>query len=117
MEKEILQTKVLKGQISLKFRPKKNLDEFCETYFDNYDRERFEAIAIRLYYGKELIVTLYALDKTRHKGPDFYFDKLPVKKFKTSAISLAEVMPFIEEFNFTLTSGKYPLDSIEVINK
>ncbi|MES2285119.1 MAG: hypothetical protein V4547_05470 [Bacteroidota bacterium] len=117
MEKDILQTKVLKGKISLKLQPEKNLDGFCESYFDNYDKERFEAIAIRLYYGKELIVTLYALDKARQQGGGFYFGKLPVKKFKTNAISLAQVLPFVEEFNFTLTSGKYPLDAIEVINK
>lgn len=118
MEKDILHpAKLLKGPISLKFQEGKNLDDFCKSIFEHYDKERFEAIAIRLYYGKEIIVTLYALDKARQQGGGFYFGKLPVKKFKTTAISLAQVLPFIEEFNFTLTSGNYPLDAMEVINK
>jgi len=118
MEKDILQAaKVLKGRISLKFKPEKNLDEFCESNFEHYDKERFEAIAVRLFYGDEIIVTLYALDKARQQGEVYYCGKLPVKKFKTTTISLAQVLPFIEEFNFTLTSGRYPLDEIEVINK
>lgn len=118
MDKDILQnTEEIKGRISLKFQQGKTLDEFCEIHFDNYDRDRFEAIAIRLYYGKEIIVTLFALDKARHGGPDFNFGKLPVKKFKTTTIPIDQILPFIKEFNFTLATGKYPLDEIEIINK
>lgn len=118
MRKNILQnTEELKGRISLKFQDGKTLDEFCENNFQNYDKNRFEAIAIRFYYGKEIMITLYALDKDRHREKDFSLDKLPVKKFKTNAISLAQVLPFIAEFNFTLTSASYALDAMEVINK
>lgn len=118
MEKDILHpAKVLKGRISLQFQQERNLDEFCERNFEHYDKERFEAVAVRLFYGKEIIVTLYALDKARQQGGGYYLGKLPVKKFKTTTISLDQVLPFIEEFNFTLTSGRYPLDEIEVINK
>lgn len=118
MENDVLQkTEKLKGIISLEFQQGKTLDEFCEQNFANYSRERFEAIAIRLYYGKETIVTLYALDKGRQETGSANFCKLPVKKFKSTTIPLDKVLPYVSEFNFTLSTGKYPLDEIEVINK
>ncbi|MGZ3930175.1 MAG: hypothetical protein ACXVPQ_05115 [Bacteroidia bacterium] len=109
----------LEGKITVKLRPGKSLDEFCEKHFDNYDRDRFEAVAIRFFFAKERMVTLYSLDKSRQEGHNFSSDKVPVKKFKMSdnGISMEEFMAFVSELNFTLSSGSIPLSDMEVINK
>lgn len=105
----------LKGNISLTFEQNKSFEEFCENNFANYDRNRYEAIAIRLFYGKELVITLYAVDKDRKDRHSS--EKLPVKKFKTTTLSLTALLPFVKELNFTLTTSPYTSNDIEVINK
>lgn len=105
------------GKITVKFRENKSFEEFCEKIIPNYNRDRYEAIALRVYYGAEVIVTVYALDKSRQEGSNFDKEKLPVKKFKLQGINMPEVFAFIEEFNFTLNTGNYDLEGMEVINK
>ncbi|MFY9307900.1 MAG: hypothetical protein WAQ28_02505 [Bacteroidia bacterium] len=105
----------LKGHMSLTFEQDKSFEGFCERNFPNYKSSRYEAIALRVFYGKELVVTLYAVDRDRRDRNES--EKLPVKKFKTSGLSLAGVLPFIKELNFTLTTGAPGSDDIEVINK
>ncbi|MCW3072530.1 MAG: hypothetical protein JWO44_2420 [Bacteroidetes bacterium] len=107
----------LSGKLTITLKPGKTLDEFCERNFDNYNSDQYEAVAIRMYYGKEVVVTLYALDKVRQEGTNYNINKIPVKKFKKTTIGLAELFAFIEEFNFTLSAGNYAIDEMEVINK
>jgi hypothetical protein len=107
----------LKGTIAIELKPDKTLEEFCEKNFNNYNHDQYEAVAIRLYFGKEVVVTLYALDKVRQEGTTYHKDKLPVKKFKMNAVYSADVLSFIDEFNFTITTGNYPIEDMEVINK
>jgi hypothetical protein len=107
----------LKGGLTIKLKGDKTLDEFCRDNFENYDSERFEAVAIRMFYGKETIITLYALDKVRQQTSTYALNKIPVKKFKKGVIGLADLMTFVEEFNFTISSGHYPIEDMEVINK
>jgi hypothetical protein len=107
----------LKGFLSLKLKQGKTLDQFCERNFDNYNSDQFEAVAIRLFYGKEVSVTLYALDKVRQEGTNYNINKIPVKKFKSGTVSMSSLFEFVHEFNFTLTAGNYPIDDMQVINK
>jgi hypothetical protein len=107
----------LDGMISVQLQSGKTVDDFCQRHFTNYNKDQFEMIALRLYYGKEIIVTLYALDKYKQEETNFYYKKMPVKKFKTSVLTMEDVLSYIQEFNFTLTSENYSLDNIEVINK
>lgn len=107
----------LRGLISFRLNPGKRFGEFCERNFNNYDPDRFEAIAIRFFYAKEIVITLYALDKPRQEGTNYDINKLPVKKFKSNAISLQEFMAFVSEFNFTLGVGNFPVEDIQIINK
>src|SRR5947208_3018925 len=99
----------LAGAMSIKFKNASPLSEFCEKRIPNYNASRFDVLALRVYYGREIIVTLFAVDK-EHLGKDEYADgKIPVKKFKLQNIHLKDLLPFIEECNFTLTTGMYPL--------
>ncbi len=108
---------ILKGSISLELKATKTIEEFCRDHFDNYNSEQFEAIAIRFYFGQENMVTLYALDKLKQTGITFNYNKLPVKKFKSSQLSIIEALQYIDELNFTLSIGNYPLEDMGVINK
>ena len=105
----------LKGNLSLTFEDNKSLEEFCRVHFATYDTSRYEAIAVRFFYGKEMVITLYALDRGRKGRGES--GKLPVKKFKTNSLPLSSILPFIKELNFTLTTGMYSENDIEVINK
>jgi len=116
--KENLNTKnEIEGKITFDLVSEKSLEEFCEKYFNNYNSRDYEALALRVHYGKEINVTLFALVKQRMKGETFGEGKVPVKKFKQTNFSWQEVISFITGFNFTITTGKHSLDEMQVINK
>jgi hypothetical protein len=103
----------LGGTISVKLKEGKKFNDYCRNAIPGYNSERLEAFAIRIFYGKELIVTVYAVDHAE-KNSD---KNLPVKKFKMNVTSLQEILSYVEECNFTITTGNYQLDEMEVINK
>jgi hypothetical protein len=107
----------LVGTIAVDLKPGTSLDDFCSRMISNYNPDRFEAFAIRFYFGNEKIVTVYAIDKDRLEGGNFDKDKMPVKKFKLDQKFIEELFPLIYTGNFTLTTGNYPIDDMEVINK
>lgn len=107
----------ISGGIAAKLKNNTTLDDFCKKYIPNYDPDRFEAIALRFFSGKETIVTVYALDKYRQEGTTYHPDKIPVKKFKILNVSAAEFFHIFEELNFTLSTGNYSITDMEVINK
>jgi len=107
----------LTGVIAITLNHGSRLDEYCAAKIPDYNPDRFEALAVRVYYGKETIVTLYAVDKSRQEGNNFTGGKIPVKKFKTDVSFLKGFSDHIGELNFTLTTGNYPLADMEVINK
>ena len=107
----------LQGTFSVKLANDQTLDDFCASHVADYNRDRFEAIAIRLYVGAETTITVFALDKTRQENSTIMIDKLPVKKFKITTLPMAELFSYIEGFNCTLTTGTHPLEDMEVINK
>ncbi len=107
----------LTGEISITLNSDTNLDDIFSKYIHDYNRDRFEAIAIRVFSGKENIVTLYALDKIRQEDSTLNPDKIPVKKFKIPGMYWSELMPLMQSFNCTLRTNNYPLDAIEVTNK
>lgn len=105
------------GEISVKLANNQTLDDFCVQHIAEYNRDRFEALAIRLYVGDETVITVYALDKTRQENTTLNIDKLPVKKFKITTLPLADIFSYCEGFNCTLSTGNYNLADMEVINK
>ncbi len=107
----------LGGAISLRLKSGTSINTFCASHIQNFDPDRLEVLAIRFYYGKEMTITLYAIDKDGQEGSNFSPDKIPVKKFKLDTQFAQNLLPFIQECNFTLTTGNFPLESMEVINK
>ena len=118
MEQELNYThEDLQGTFSVKLANNQPLDDFCAQHILEYNRDRLEAIAIRLYVGAETIVTVYALDRIRQENTTMKPDKLPVKKFKITTLTLQDMLSYMQGFNVTLSTGNYDLDDIDVINK
>jgi hypothetical protein len=113
----IINEEQLKGILSITIEPGKSLSAFCKLNFNNFDPDRYEALALRVFHGKETVVTLYALDKKRDARKSQSSDTLPVKKFKSMDLSITQLLPYIKEYNFTVSSGNYPVDKMEVINR
>lgn len=107
----------LQGTFSVKLANDQTLDDFCTQHIAEYNKDRFEAIAIRLYVGAETVITVFALDKTRQDNSTVNIDKIPVKKFKITTLPISELFSYVEGFNCTLGTGNYQLEDMEVINK
>ncbi len=107
----------LSGMISVKFANDQSLEDFCTANILDYNRDRFEAVAIRIFLGDETIITVYAVDKMRQENSTINPAKIPVKKFKISTMNINELFSYISGFNCTLSTGNYSLEDIEVINK
>jgi hypothetical protein len=106
----------LQGKITVKFSRSESLISLCEKFFTTFNADQHEPIALRLFYGKETVLTLYALDKVKQETSNDFREKLPVRKFK-ELISLNDLLPFLGELNFTLETGNFPLEDMEVINR
>lgn len=107
----------LTGEISVSLAGGQSLDDVFARYIHDYNRDRFEALAVRVFVGKEVVVTLYAADKVRQEDSTVSMDKVPVKKFKITAMPLQELIPYLESFNCTLSTNNYPIEAMEVTNK
>ena len=105
------------GAIAVKLANNQTLDDFCVEHIANYNKDRLEAIAIRVFLGKETVITVYAVDKLRQEGTTFNPEKIPVKKFKINTMAASELFSYCESFNFTLSTGTHHLEDMEVINK
>ena len=105
------------GEMSVKLANNQTLDDFCVQHIADYNRDRFEALAIRVYVGDETVITIYAVDKTRQENTTIMVNKLPVKKFKITTLPVSELFSYCEGFNCTLSTGNYALEDMEVINR
>jgi len=108
----------LSGSAAIIFANGITLDDFCAEHFDNYTRERYRAIAVRLFEGNETVVTVYAIDKMhQYSSNNHDAGKVPVKKFKLDLLSVKDLFRYCDSFNCTLTVKDYPIEEIDVINK
>lgn len=107
----------LTGHASLNFHKKENFDLFAAN-LAGYNPDRFTPVALKIMVEKnEVIVTLYALDKSKQEmATDFPEDKLPVKKFKLT-MNWIHFMGHIKQFDLILSDGSFDLKDMKVINK
>ncbi|MCE3226420.1 MAG: hypothetical protein K0S32_971 [Bacteroidetes bacterium] len=107
----------MEGKLSVSFRNNESLLKFCRETFSGFDPDLYDIVAIRLYYSEETILTLYAVDKEKHKNKSYDEINLQVKKFKVINPALHLQANLIREFNFTISNGDYDLGAMEVTNK
>ncbi len=107
----------IRGNIAVTLANNQTLDDFCAQHILDYNRDRFEAFALRLFLGKETVITIYAVDKVRQEDTDISKDKVAVKKFKINTIPVNELFSYCASLNFTLSTGTFDLENIEVMNK
>lgn len=105
------------GEIAVTLANGQTLDDFCAQHIVDYNRDRFEAFALRVFLGKETVITIYAVDKIRQEDSSLNPEKIAVKKFKINTIPVNELYSYVESLNFTLTTGNYQLKDMEVTNK
>ncbi len=107
----------LNGKAALDLFRKEDLNSLAVKLINNYDPDRFEATAIRLFVQKnEPVITIYAVDTLRQEQNNYPKDKLPVKKFKIP-MSFEEFLKHVKKFDFTITNGAYDIEDMLVINK
>ena len=107
----------LTGEISVTLNKDLDLNQLCSKYIYDYNADRFDPLAIRVFVGKEVIVTLYAANKVRQEDSTADPDKVQVKKFKVPGIPLQELFRYLGSLNCTLSTNNYPLESMQVMNK
>jgi len=107
----------ISGSIAIKLANGQTLDDFCAEHIENYNRDRFEAIAIRLFVGNETVITIYALDKLKQEVDKYDVSKIPVKKFKITTLKANSLFSYCSSINFTLATGNYSIEDMLVLNK
>jgi hypothetical protein len=107
----------LKGSITVHMANGQTLEDFCAEYIPGYNRDRFEALAIRVFTGNETVITIYAADKIRQDDSTLKEGRLAVKKFKLTDIPVSAVLSYCSSFNCTLSTGHYDIEDMEVMNK
>lgn len=107
----------LSGFISVDFLNETGFNECCAKNIPGYEAERFEPVAIRFYFGNELNITLYAKDLGRSEHDISPGEKFPVKKFKLAPQFFMNLQQYVKQCNFTLSTGAYNVEEMEVMNK
>ncbi len=77
-----------------------------------YDPAQYEAVALRVFIQESPIVTIYAVNRAG-QNPVNEGEKLPVHKFKLN-LSFEQLFATFKKVNFTLTTGTYHLEDMEV---
>lgn len=117
MKKDALIHEAIEGTLKVVMANNLTLDDFCAEHLTDYNRDRFEAFAIRLFVGDETIITVYAVDKIRQEDSVADPSKVQVKKFKITGVSLSAVFAYCSSINCTLNTGNYEIDDMEVTNR
>lgn len=118
MEQELNFTQgELKGELSIQLANDQTLNDFCKQHIAEFNPERFEAFAIRVFVGNETVITVYAQDKMHEDSTTIHEGKFGVKKFKITTLPLGELFSYCQSFNCTVSSGAYEMQDMEVVNK
>lgn len=104
----------LTGIVSLKLGDQRDFNKLGAE-LAGYDESRFEAVALKVFIEHTPVVTLYAIDKDRDQKNENK-DKMLVRKFKME-MSLDDLFFKLKHVNFTVTTGEYDIDNMEVVNK
>lgn len=102
------------GVVTINLKDKEDFNTFASG-IAGYNPERFEAVALKVFIEHKPIVTIYALDKEIVTG-SLKKDKKPVHKFKIE-MNFEELFGKFRKFSFTVVTGDYNIEEMEVVNK
>jgi hypothetical protein len=105
-----MNTKDIHGKITLTFSEEK-LKHLCQDHIPGFDPDRFKIVAVRVFAGKEFIVTVFAQDKLNSD------DLHHAKKFKIETLSHKEFYNYVDGYNFTLVDDSVHIEAMTVTNK
>src|SRR5436190_23023574 len=106
----------ISGFADAKLKEAESLDTVFSGLIPGYNVDRFEAVAIRIFLGKENNITLFAIDKMSSGQKNIESDKLPVKKFKLS-VPIEDLIKHFSNINLTISKENFDIENIEVKNK
>src|SRR4051812_34853550 len=99
----------IRGAADAKLKDSETLDTVCGRVIPNYSTDRFEAVAIRIYFGKESFMTVYALDKSHKSSVPLDDKKLPYKKFKLQ-MPAEKIIQLFANINLTIKKGNHYIE-------
>lgn len=102
------------GAVSINFKEGINFEQFASEVA-GVDLEKYTPVSLRIFFHKEILVTIYALIKGEYEDHQTKTGKLLVKKFKAE-ISPIHLIPFIRQADCTLVNGEYEVEDFEVVN-
>jgi hypothetical protein len=105
----------MNGKITVKFFDG-SLERFCKKHIGEFDANRFEIVAMRIFAAQGFTVTIYAIDR-ENKSTRLPPHKQPTRKFKIENVNAADIPQIVESFNFTLAAENFDLNEIEVMNR
>lgn len=104
----------LSGAISMNFAENHDINNFSKKVA-NINTEQYQPICLRIYIQSEVIITIYAIDKSQYETHKAKTGKILVRKFKLD-ITLQELFSWFRQIDFTLVAGDYKVEDLEVIN-
>ena len=108
---------LLTGKSAMDLYRKEDLNSLAVRLIPNYNPDRFDASALRLFVQKNVpVITLFAVDKQKQEENTYPSNKIPVKKFKIR-MSFEDFMKHFKRFDVTLTNDAYDIGDMLVINK
>ena len=108
---------LLTGRGAMDLFRKEDLNSLAAKLIVNYNPDRFDATALRVFIQKgEPVVTFFAVDKLKQEENNYPRNKVPVKKFKLRT-SFNDFLKHFKRFDVTLTNDAYDISDMLVINK
>lgn len=105
----------LSGKVAVSLEDTEQVNLFCSKYIPDFDRQRFEFVALRVYRLSDLIVTIYLADRSSLKTVREL--RYPVKKFKVTNVQARDLLFLAHHFNFTVCAANYELDDMDITNR
>jgi hypothetical protein len=108
---------LLTGKSAMDLFRKEDLNSLAAKLIPNYNPDRFDASALRLFVQRSApVVTFFAVDKLKQEENNYPHQKLPVKKFKVR-VTFDDFIRLFKRFDVTLTNDAYDIQDMLVMNK
>lgn len=118
MEKHIPKTETrfddMAGAVSLNFRDSIDFATFAREVA-GVDTDKYEPVSLRVFLHKDILVTVYAVDKEKVEAHRARTGRVLVKKFKVE-VAPADLLSYFKQVDCTVVNGEYDVEDFEVIN-